>query len=316
MKTLCTTVSLHLQTKKHVRWSSSRTNHLRARLKKPLDREIFNDFALVRDNYTAPKHTIVLAHGLFGFSQLALGPLPPVHYWHGIEAALTAHNIRVVTTAVPPSASIQRRANGLARQIAQLCPNEPVNIIAHSMGGLDARCMISSLRPAHVDVKALVTVATPHHGSPVADFLLQEMPLLPVEHIYRVLRRVGLGTEAFAQLTTGYMRDTFNVLTPDVSGVQYFSYGATTPRPPLWSPFWLSHRIIRRREGANDGLVSVQSSRWGTYKGSLVDVSHLDLINWRNMMTRTARYVMGRQEGFNAVAFYLAIADMLAKEGL
>lgn len=239
-----------------------------------------------------------------------------MHYWHGIEAALTAHNIRVVTTAVPPSASIQRRANQLARQIAQLCPNEPVNIIAHSMGGLDARCMLSSLRPAHVCVKSLVTIATPHRGSPLADFLLHEAPLLPVNRVYGLLRRVGLGTDAFAQLTTQYMRDTFNPLTPNVDTVRYFSYGATTPTPALWSPFWLSHRLVRRREGANDGLVSVQSSRWGTYKGSLVDVSHLDLINWRNLMTRTARYMTGTQEGFNAVAFYLAIADMLAKEGL
>lgn len=44
--------------------------------------------------------------------------------------------------------------------------------------------------------------------------------------------------------------------------------------------FRQSHRIILREEGENDGLVSVDSSKWGTYKGTLKDVSHLDMINW------------------------------------
>lgn len=66
----------------------------------------------------------------------------------------------------------------------------------------------------------------------------------------------------------------------------YFSYGATVT-PSLWSAFRHSHRIIEEGEGPNDGLVSVWSSRWGGdngYKGTLVGVSHLDLINWTNRL--------------------------------
>ena len=48
--------------------------------------------------------------------------------------------------------------------------------------------------------------------------------------------------------------------------------------------FRQSHRIIQDVEGPNDGLVSVESSKWGTYKGTLVGVSHLDLINWTNRL--------------------------------
>jgi triacylglycerol lipase len=68
--------------------------------------------------------------------------------------------------------------------------------------------------------------------------------------------------------------------------MRYFSYGASV-KPALWSAFWHSHRIIEREEGPNDGLVSVPSSMWGGeegYKGTLVDVSHLDLINWTNRL--------------------------------
>lgn len=31
-------------------------------------------------------------------------------------------------------------------------------------------------------------------------------------------------------------------------------------------------------------LKSVESSRWGDYKGTLIGVSHLDLINWTNRL--------------------------------
>lgn len=51
-------------------------------------------------------------------------------------------------------------------------------------------------------------------------------------------------------------------------------------QPTFWSMFSQSHRLMERLEGPNDGLVSVESSKWGDYKGTLVDVTHLDLINW------------------------------------
>ncbi|KAK4990587.1 lipase 2 [Elasticomyces elasticus] len=86
--------------------------------------------------------------------------------------------------------------------------------------------------------------------------------------------------------------------------------------PAFWSMFRQSHRIVKRIEGPNDGLVSVTSSKWGTYKGTLKDVSHLDLINWTNRLRWFVWELTGNKRKFNAVAFYLDIADMLAKEGL
>jgi len=67
------------------------------------------------------------------------------------------------------------------------------------------------------------------------------------------------------------------------SCARYYSYGATSD-PHFWSMFRQSHRIIQRLEGPNDGLVSVESSKWGTYKGTLQGVSHLDMINWTNRL--------------------------------
>ncbi|KAK3937392.1 Alpha/Beta hydrolase protein [Diplogelasinospora grovesii] len=286
-----------------------------------LGKQLVDEYALIRDRYETPKHPIVLAHGLLGFAELKLASnyIPPIHYWHGIKDALNAQQIEVITASMPPSGSIENRALKLGQDIAKRCQGKSVNIIAHSMGGLDARYMVSQLQPEGVDVKSLVTVATPHHGSAFADFLIDELlgpRILP--RLYNLWERTtGWETGAFSQLTRKYMTEEFNRKCPDDPTVRYFSYGAMIlGRPPLLSPFRLSHRVIERLEGPNDGLVSVESAKWGTYKGTLVGVNHLDLINWSNRIRYTFQKMLGHSRSFNAIAFYLDIADMLAKEGL
>ncbi|GAO19770.1 hypothetical protein UVI_02041710 [Ustilaginoidea virens] len=183
------------------------------------------------------------------------------------------------------------------------------------MGGLDARHMIA-LPPAAeggvgvgvgVRVASLTTVSSPHRGSALADWALR-----PAWR-RRLLRGAA---PAVAQLTPRRM-EAFNARVRDDPRVRYFSYGADAGAPPLLSPFRLAAGVLARAEGPNDGLVSVASSRWGEYRGTLEGVNHLDLINWPNRV----RWAVGRWTGaggtgFNAVAFYLAVADMLAREGL
>ena len=190
-----------------------------------------------------------------------------------------------------------------------------MNIIAHSMGGLDARYMISRLKPPGVEVLSLTTVGTPHRGSAVADYVFDRVGKERVPGVYRALRKLGVETGAFEQLTRGYMCGEFNPRTVDREGVRYFSFGAMF-EPGWWSVFRGSHGVVRGVEGENDGLVSVESARWGVYRGTLVGVSHLDLINWSNRLRWAVAGLVGRKREFDAVAFYLGVADMLAKEGL
>ena len=281
-----------------------------------LGRAITDDYAYVRANYQTPKHPIVLAHGLLGFDELHVGGkfLPGVHYWRGITEALAANGIQVITATVPASASIEERAEKLGKDIDQKAGGKSVNVVAHSMGGLDARYMISRLKPPNVEVLSLTTVATPHRGSAFADYVFDRIGPDRLPKIYRGLKLFRLETGAFDQLTRKYMLKTFNPATPDLPGVKYFSYGASaTPAP--WSAFRQPHRIVYEAEGPNDGLVSVESSQWGNYKGTLIDVSHLDLINWTNRLRWLVWQMIGNRRNFNAIAFYLDIADMLAKEG-
>jgi triacylglycerol lipase len=248
----------------------------------------------------SPKYPIVLAHGLLGFAELKLaGWLPPVHYWFGIQDALAKKGIHVITTSVPASATIEERAAKLAEAIAaQVKDVENVNIVAHSMGGLDARYMISNIKPRSFQVRSLVTIATPHHGSAVADFLMDTIGPRYLPRLYRLFEKTtGLDTGAFEQLTTKYMQEHFNPNTPDDPSVRYFSYGATIKsRPPLLSPFRKSHKVLFGIEGRNDGLVSVESSKWGSYKGTLLGLNHLDLINWSNRLRWTMKGWIGQPQ--------------------
>jgi triacylglycerol lipase len=255
------------------------------------------DTSLTYHSADAPKYPVVLAHGLLGFSELRLaGPyLPSISYWRGIKDALTANRAEIILTQVPPTSSIEQRAIKLAQDIEAHAAGKSVNIIAHSMGGLDARYMISRLKPPNVKVKSLVTIATPHHGSAFADHLIDRIGPDYLDRVFNLWERVtGWEPSAFSQLTTRYMAEEFNPQTPDDPEVRYYSYGAMIRhKPPLLSPLRHSHRIIEEREGPNDGLASVESSQWGTYKGTLLGVDHWDLINWNNMLKFTIHKWMG-----------------------
>jgi len=138
------------------------------------------------------------------------------------------------------------------------------------------------------------------------------------------------------------MRDVFNPNVPDVEDVQYYSWGADakvmmSERSVLYPLRWTWNHI-RKQEGANDGLVSLESSKWGVHKGvALAD--HLDLINfWKRHRGRlrkappqendyetSAELAQDRKialeaydslsSSFNAIEFYLEVATSLADEG-
>ena len=133
-------------------------------------------------------------------------------------------------------------------------------------------------------------------------------------HLLAAVNALGIpgGGKAFDQLTTTNMRR-FNDETPDSPDVRYFSYGAEFEAG--WSnPFRIPWGIVKEREGewrmfvlppppealrqigqsgANDGLVSVESARWGTYQHTLINVNHLDLIGWVGKVSLQRSAVLG-----------------------
>src|SRR5687768_12800053 len=88
---------------------------------------------------------VVLVHGLLGFSQVDVAGRTLVEYFPGIASAMRSAGNRVFVAWLPPTEGVAERAARLCRFIREHSPGEPVHVIAHSMGGLDARYMIAKL---------------------------------------------------------------------------------------------------------------------------------------------------------------------------
>jgi len=216
---------------------------------------------------------IVLAHGLFGFRRIGLGPVTLTWYFRGIPGILQSAGNRVLVTRVHPTAGVARRARKLGEQILEAFPDEPVHLIGHSMGGLDARALIAD--PFWKGrVLSLTTIATPHLGSSIADFAK-----LRVGRIYTLLEKLGIEHRGFLDVTPGAAAD-FNRRTPLPDWLPVFSVAGAPPHEEVCWPLRRLHAALDEMEGPNDGLVSVKSAT--AFGQALPDwpVDHLRQMNW------------------------------------
>ncbi|KAJ2750330.1 hypothetical protein IWQ56_007057, partial [Coemansia nantahalensis] len=109
---------------------------------------------------------------LYGFDVKGPERLPmlQVHYWRGIREALESIGAKVVTARVPGTGGVRERAHQLDTLLDSRLASATVNIVGHSMGGLDARYLITHIVPKTYSVASLTTVCTPHRGSPFMDW--------------------------------------------------------------------------------------------------------------------------------------------------
>jgi triacylglycerol lipase len=233
--------------------------------------------------YRTPQHPMVFCHGLLGFDYLGPDAVPAlqISHWRGIREVLEANGVEVMIARVPATSSIKDRATILHGLIADKYPGRTVNLVAHSMGGLDCRYLISELAGDDFSVASLTTISTPHRGSPFADYVIDSVigrdrlpQLLGMMEAMRLPETSGDGT-ALAALGTRAMAE-FNMQIVDDPDVKYYSWGASF-EPGLLDTFRWPWSVIMAKEGPNDGMVSVASARWGEYRGTLLGVNHLDL---------------------------------------
>ncbi|MHB8876623.1 MAG: lipase family alpha/beta hydrolase [Myxococcaceae bacterium] len=244
----------------------------------------------------ALKYPVVLAHGVLGFDAIQFAGAKR-EYFRGVPRRLRQRGAEVHLARVHPVASIARRAEELAKTVRSLDAKR-VNIIAHSMGGLDARYAIARLGLGE-RVASLTTVGTPHRGTPLADLgtnLLGDKLKLKA-----VFDRLGLGTEAFYDLTTERMRG-FNEEVGDVRGVAYASYEAVVKKGLMQVNALLLPTVLflNDQAGENDGLVPLSSQRWGELLGR-IEADHWAQIGWSRR--------------FDAPGFYAGVIEELRGRG-
>lgn len=247
---------------------------------------------------------VVLHHGIFGFLNFKVGKFKLSTFSGGIEEAITARGHPLIVTSVHPTAGIAARAHQLKDKILQELAllgraDDRVVIIAHSMGGMDARYMISRLGMAE-RVESLITISTPHRGDSYADWCQRHLgQRLGGFGMARMLR---LDVQSIPDLTIESCTR-FNEQVPDSPLVRYFSISAARPwnKIPLFAiQPW---RIIHAAEGDNDGLVSVRSAIWGKHLGTW-PVDHWHQIN--------RRFVYDREVG-NVAPLYVRLLEETQK---
>lgn len=128
------------------------------------------------------KRHIFLIPGFFGFANLG-----DFAYWGPVrhklrdlldDAGMPA-DIHCVKSL--PTASLRARTRWLLEAIAEARPRSDtaIHLIGHSTGGLDARLLLTPAvdLQSRIDVEAIarrvhssISIATPHHGAPIASF--------------------------------------------------------------------------------------------------------------------------------------------------
>ena len=94
-----------------------------------------------------------------------------MQYWSSILGILRKIvGAEVIVTAVPSTGSIASRAEQLDRFLQTKASGRGINFMAHSMGGLDCRHLITHRKPVEYTPLSLTTIATPHRGSPFMDW--------------------------------------------------------------------------------------------------------------------------------------------------
>jgi len=231
-----------------------------------------------------PRYPVIFLHGLMGGSKGS---------YKGVAQHFESLGCKVRVPDVAPVNSSEFRGTQLAGIIRQYLVETgapKVNIVAHSQGGLDARYAVSKLGLAG-SVATLSMLSTPNYGSPLADLAIKDMK----NPLSKLFLSSGLGTisnttnsngsdsndtaAAMKALSTTYMNFTFNPNVPDVPGVLYQSWAARTGpgmKDKTKLNFSLTQKYLAKQSGENDGMVAVESAKWGEFRG-ILEADHLDI---------------------------------------
>ncbi len=248
------------------------------------------------------KYPVVLVHGLGAQSQYG-----PVEYFYGLAKLLREANNLITIPNLTAWHTIEYRAQQLKEQINAVFPQGKLNLIGHSMGGLDIRYLTSCL-DFKDRVASVTTIGTPNRGSSMGDLAMGLLPDSALTAVNRLLKYFDSDSGALKQVTREYCLGTFLDKAPNIPEVGYFSATSAISDPIMKTAlplFWIPNGILSKYEGRNDGFVSVESAMWGnhicTYKGD-----HYGQIG----------QFLGRSRGLDYMKFYDEIFSRLKREGM
>lgn len=258
------------------------------------------------------RHPVLLCHGYGAIASL-VKPSP----LYDVAMLMRKHNVSAFAPNIVPYAAIEIRAEGwvqIIRQLARKTSGRKLNIIAHSMAGLDIRYALAKMEIAE-HVASFTTISTPHRGTSLAELSLKTPDAIKEKmgelldwmgnRVYPGAKSDSVGSAR--QLTRAYILEEFNPNVPNVESIPYYSFSSAVGKGtehPIKVISRYQNTYIYQHEGINDGMVSVESSKWGEHikTGS---ISHLEQMN--------LRIKDGRMQQFET--FWLDVLKTLQKRG-
>jgi triacylglycerol lipase len=285
---------------------------------------------------TTVRYPIVFVHG-WGASPTFIG-------FGAVGEDLLALGHQTYVATVPPFDSVEARADILREQVDRVLMNtgaSKVNLVAHSMGGLDSRHLISVL--GYGDrVASLSTISTPHRGTALADVVLGLQAGASTAAVDAVAAIYGsrvseLGSDPNMRASLEALSEAnapaFEAAHPDDPRVYYQSWAGLSKIAGLASPldeaacdgiFLFDPRVRDVMDPAlvgavpfvahglsalpNDGFVTIQSAKWGNFRGC-IPADHADEVGAFDDRPPD------RITGFDFLAHYRALARELVAMG-
>ena len=264
----------------------------------------------------ALKYPVVLVHGIAGTDREdnETAYLGIMGYWGRIPATLQAAGVRVFFGNTGGWSTCETNAAMLKETIDAVLAEtnaEKVNIIAHSKGGIDARYLIWKYDYGD-KVASLITMATPHRGSEVADAITTGW-LIYTKLAESFIRSYEKSNEdkspdmygVLYELTTGAM-SRFNETVPMDERVYHLSFYVAMAKSSEDHLLSATYRRIKKNGGGdNDGLVSTASAAWGESYRIEGSLSHRDIVDMKRKPI----------DGVDVPLAYLEIARKLEEMG-
>ncbi|TNF37764.1 MAG: triacylglycerol lipase [Deltaproteobacteria bacterium] len=264
--------------------------------------------------------------------------------FNGVKEVLEADGHTVALGSAPPYDSPMVRAGYLAAIVDDVIDRtgaDKVNLVCHSMGGLDCRYLVAGLGYGD-QVASITTLSTPHRGTRIADVALSLVPGAFEDAIDQLASLWGMTfsdlaadshvLDALYWLSEAHAPE-LNDAYPDDPGVYYQSWAGVSsvfgiPNPKDAAacrgldqrhPGTVDKMDARLAGGAavvahgvqllpNDGMATVESALWGEFRGC-VPADHLDEVG------QVGDVGPDPHTGFDHLRWYRNIAYDLAARG-
>lgn len=262
---------------------------------------------------TPLKNPIVLVHGSTASgANLSVGPFDLGPYWADLPEFLSSNGTVVKIAHLPTDASIAERAAVLKNFLETDMKGQMVNVVGHSLGGLDARYCASIL--GSNQIASITTIGTPHLGTPLADWAWSQAENKGLWYWLFRLFGYDLKHRRFLQEITTHAMKRFNEKVQNRHDVRYFSvrtkarFTEGTMSGFLWLPSrWLEGQGHYLTANGHDGFVPFDSQVWGADLAG-AEIDHLAQMNHHEFRMTNSR--------IESLHIWTVIYDNLGKEGL